>query len=531
MTEVLLARANVITMDPARPSAEAVLIRDSRIRYVGTTREASAQVGAQPRRIDLAGRTILPGFNDNHIHTVIGGDHFEATGLADLSAGEIVAKLREDNREPSRGGLITGYGWDYPACPNPHRRILDEVFPDNPVIVFQFGGHGAWANSRALSEMAIDRDTPDPPLGTILRDEQGEPTGILREMGSHPYMRKWFMDMHTNPATVRRNIDRMTGEFHRLGITSVQDNTWFLAVFRDLLRRRNAGALTTRFNAWIQGEVPWRRRVAQWLIELSRFDDTWVRRGPYKYFLDGTFSTRSAWLTEAYADEPGNFGKGQDAAAIKKDFLEHRVRRKQTVACHAIGDRAVKEFLDAVEELRARCPWVVDLRLRLEHAQLIREEDVPRLRRLGVLVSAQPHAMGTPEKDAELLGDRRAERVYPYRWLLDEGVHLSFGSDFPGELTLDPLHAIALTASRPGPQRITVAEALHCYTGGSAYAEAAENDKGSLTAGKLADLVVLSGDPLTTPAAALGDIRVEATMVGGRVVHGNLFRDAPSSPD
>jgi hypothetical protein len=176
-------------------------------------------------------------------------------------------------------------------------------------------------------------------------------------------------------------------------------------------------------------------------------------------------------------------------------------------------------LVNTIEGYAQRYRHAAELRLRIEHAQLIDPEDIPRLGRLGILVAAQPSALGTPEKDVELLGAQRASRAYPYRSLLDAGVHLSFGSDMPGEASFDPLLGIHYTVNRPGPERIGAAEALRAYTLGSAYAEFQESQKGSITAGKLADLAVLSGDPLSVHPAAIKDIQVEMTILGGRIIY------------
>ena len=294
----------------------------------------------------------------------------------------------------------------------------------------------------------------------------------------------------------------------------MQDNTWYAPVVGVLHRLHRAGELTCRFSCWFRGEP----RLGALKMELRRFDPDWVARGPVKFFLDGTFSTRSAWMTQPYADESEHSGKGKDAARIVK-LIAPWVRRRRQVAAHAIGDRAVKEFVDAVEILQRRYPWTRELRLRLEHAQVIRPDDIRRLKELGILISAQPHALGDPVKDQRLLGSERALRAYPHRSLLDAGVALSFGSDFPGEPTVDPLLAISYVAARPGPERITAEEALACYTRGSAYAEYRENEKGTITAGKLADLTILSADPTSVAPERIREIRTEMTMVGGEVVY------------
>ena len=519
MPQLLLINGNIITMDAGRRRARALLAEDERIVAVGDAEEVSALAGPQAEHIDLAGRTAVPGFNDNHLHAVSGGHHFTRPLLYGMDAQSIIAHLRERFAAAEPGELISGFGWDYETCPEPHRRILDEAFPHAPVLLHQFSGHAVWANSEALRRMRVDRHTPDPPHGRILRDADGEPTGVLREMRDNAWLKRQNNRRYAHRPTIRAHLLRSLEEYRRLGITSVQDNTWFARVLGGLSDLEREGRLTCRFSYWFRGENP----LQTHLMMMRRLDDPWLRPGPFKYFLDGTFSTRTAWLTEPYADESDHNGLGKSREQIMR-LLEPHVRpadprRRRRVACHAIGDRAVQEFLDAVEELAGRFPWITTMRLRLEHAQLIRDADIRRLARLGVLISAQPHALGTPEKDARLLGARRAERAYPYRSLLDAGVALSFGSDFPGEPSLDPMLGIHYAVNRTGPQRISAEEALRCYTVGSAHAEMQEQLKGSLAPGMLADVAVLSADPTAARPETLRDIKVELTIAGGRVVY------------
>jgi len=234
--------------------------------------------------------------------------------------------------------------------------------------------------------------------------------------------------------------------------------------------------------------------------------------------LDGTFSTKTAWLHYPYEGEPDNTGSPTGTRAYYHRLVLEAARKRRQTAFHAIGDRAVSTLLDAVEDVAQIHPDVTSLRLRLEHAQLVRKADMPRLRRLGVLIAAQPHAMWNPEKDRALLGDERFALAYPYRSLLDAGVRLSFGSDVPGEDTVEPLYGIHLAVNRSGPEAITPEEALRCYTIESAYAEGQEKKKGTLAPGKYADFVVLSKDPLTAPQHALKEITVLETVVAGKTV-------------
>ena len=515
MDELLLYNGRIHTIDDEQPSAEAVLIRGERIDFVGVQAEARRRASGVARLIDLQGRTLIPGFNDNHIHLIAMGDTLGRPNLRGMDDAGIVDFLKEEFRDARPGETLYAWGWDYPSCPDPHRRVLDQAFPDNPVVLIQFSGHGIWVNSRVLKKYRISHRTPDPPGGEILRDQQGYPTGILRESAAIPIHRARFLKMHMNAALQRRMLDRALGELARVGITSVQDNTWFPSTVRLLNRYRRRGRLTVRVSCWFYGMMP---AVAA-LMSLKRFDDLWVRRGPWKYLLDGTFSTRTAWLLEAYAGEPGNYGIADGVAELADRAVGLSLRRRRQAVFHAIGDRTVRELVNTIEGYSRRYNNAAQLRFRIEHAQLIDPEDIPKLRDLGILVSAQPSALATPEKDVDLLGSQRAARAYPYRSLLDAGVHLSFGSDIPGEASFDPLLGMHYTVNRSGAQRISPAEALRAYTLGSAYAEFQESEKGSITAGKLADLAVLSTDPLSVPQESIKDVGVQMTILGGRIVY------------
>jgi hypothetical protein len=508
-------------MDPAKPRAEALLFEGEKIQWVGTDKEAlsGAVPGAEPaRRIDLDGNTIIPGFNDNHLHAFILGDHRLMPDLGGLDSREIVDLVSREFRDVAPGELVLGYGWDYPSCPDPRRDVLDRAFPDNPVILVQFSGHGIWVNTRTLERMGIpvtSRETD--PSGVVARDTEGRATGIIRETKNNPLLMNHFKRILKNPSLAGERIERALEEFREHGITSFQDNTWFFPVLRGYRRLKRKGRLTGRVSCWYYGNDPKRSRC----MGVPLYDGKWISRGLWKYILDGSFSTGTAWLTEPYAHDPDTCGTGTPARDIEI-FLDFVIRRKRQGAFHAIGDRQITEFLDAVERIIEKAggtEGVEDLRLRLEHAQLIRKEDISRIREFGILVAAQPSALISPEKDRDLLGEDRARRAYPYRSLLDAGVRLSFGSDIPGERILDPLHMIHMTVNREGEEAITPEEALRCYTVESAYAQFEEDRKGMVRPGMFADLAVLSDNPLEVPKERIKDIRVEMTIVGGRVVH------------
>lgn len=515
MGDILLFNGTIHTVDSDMPEAEAVILEDGRISFVGTEAEAEVRSSGSAQRIDLQGRTLIPGFNDNHIHLIAMGDTLSRPNLRGMNATEIINFLKEVYKQVTPGETLYAWGWDYPSCPDPHRDILDKAFPENPVVLIQFSGHGIWVNSRVLQKYRVGPKTPDPEGGKILRDERGDPTGILRDNAALPVHRARFLKMHSNRILQSEMLDRTLAELRKVGITSVQDNTWFSGTVGLLRRYRRQGRLTARVSCWFYGMMP---SVAS-VMRLKRFDDSFVARGLWKYLLDGTFSTRTAWLLQPYAGEPENYGIDTGVLEKMERFLELSIRRRRQAAFHAIGDRTIHELVKAVQRLSLSHSGVEDLRLRIEHAQLIALEDIQRFRDLGILVSAQPSALATPGKDIDLLGEERACRAYPYRSILDAGVHLSFGSDMPGEATFDPLLSIHYTVNRSGPERIDPGEALEAYTLGSAYAEFKEREKGSITAGKLADLAILSQDLLSIEPAKIKDTEVEMTIVGGRIVY------------
>lgn len=522
---LLLHNGTVVTMDPGNPRAEAILIKGDRIEYAGSRHEAFSKAGGdsnpEVEYINLEGRTVVPGFNDNHVHALILGDHRSVPSLAGLDADEIVYKVKKHYPSPDPGELILAYEWDYPACPRPHRKILDAAFPDNPAVLVQFSGHGVWVNTKTLEAMGISESVPadsaprtGSPEDPVVRDDDGNPTGIIRDSSGNPLLMEHFRKVHRNPSLARERLETALKEFRENGITSFQDNTWFFPALLGYRRFERKGRLTSRVSCWLFGNNPKRSRF----MGLPLYGGNRLTRGPWKFILDGSFSTHTGWLCEPYANDPGTYGRGIPAAEIE-GYLEFLVKKNRQGAFHAIGDRSVKEFLDAAEKAGRKYPGLPDLRLRIEHGQLIRKEDIVRLKDLNILIAAQPSALATPEKDRILLGEARAGKAYPYRSLLDAGVRLSFGSDVPGERFLDPLFLMHLAVNREGEEAITAEEALRCYTVESAYAQFEENRKGMVKKGMLADLTVLSDNPLEVPRKGIKDIETEMTIVGGEAVY------------
>ncbi|MCP5070353.1 MAG: amidohydrolase [bacterium] len=523
--DLVLTGARVITLDPSRPSASAVWISGGIIRAVGSQQEIDAAAPQSARHIDLRGQTVVPGFNDNHTHAFGTGRLFQQPVLHRKTCEEIERIIAAEVPHHAPGELIEGAHWDYPTCPNPHREMLDRAAPDNPVALVQFSGHASWVNSRMLEQMGIDSSTQDPVGGQIVRDAKGVPTGVLRDTAMQAGSSGLAFEL-LSPSRHRHNLGVALDLFRRSGITSVQDNTWQPISVWHLSRLQQEGLLTARFSNWPMGEVGLARR----LMGLASYDGEWLSLGPAKYFGDGAFSTRTAWLLgESYADEESNLGAPRHSDTEMKTIVRDAAADARQVAIHAIGDGAVRQIIEATEAAREDYPDVARLRIRLEHVQLVAEGDIARMRDLGLVANLHPFALSTPNKDIKLLGKERASRAYPYKTLLDAGIPISCGSDVPAEVDYSPLLGMYYLVTRmnidgdEGPhnphERFTPLEALRCYTLGSAYAEFKEDAKGSISAGKWADLAVLTEDPTAIAAARIKDIEVTMTIVAGKVVY------------
>lgn len=529
--DLLFFNGKIITVDNTNPHVEAVLVSGGRITVVGTHDEALAKASPLTKKINLKGKTLIPGFNDNHTHTFFAGTYYESLVLWGKSCTEITKIIEQEAAKKKPGTVIRGQTWDYDTCPAPHKSMLDRAAPHNPVYLIQYSGHAAWVNSRTLGKMGIDNKTPDPAGGQIVRDKNGEPTGILRDtaMDTTGY-RSYILDLFS--ATRHREIiDRTLALYRKAGITTAQDNTWEPLTVRLLQEFRQEGILTCRFTCWPRGDSF--LELLFGLLAPFHEGDTFIRKGPAKYFTDGAFSTRTGWLSKPYADEPGNHGSPRYSKKDIDEIVMEAARERRQIAIHAIGDMAVHQTLNAIEQAQKRYSWTRKLRFRLEHVQLVMESDIPRMKRLGVVACVQPFALCNPEKDITLLGKKMAAQAYPYYSMFKAGVPLSFGSDIPAEVDYRPLLAIYYAVTRKnktgtrGPlnpkERFTPAEALSCYTMGSAYAEFMEDKKGSITVGKYADLVVLSGDLTTVPRQQIKDLEVLMTVVDGKIV----FEKAP----
>ena len=533
--DLVVSGAVVRTLDTARPLAEAVAIADERILAVGDEAELRGLVGPRTQVVDAAGGAVLPGFQDAHNHACFAGRYRLHCDLHDLSTREeylaaVAAYARANPETP----WIFGGGWQLPAFPGgtPRKEDLDAVVPDRPVYLMNCDLHGAWVNSRALELAGVDARTPDPPGGRIERDPStGEPTGSLHE---------WARDLVSRllPPTASETwedaIQIAQRHLHSLGITAWMD-AWVepevLAAYRTLAER---GDLTGRVVAaqW------WDRtqgldQVDAMVERRSSAEIGRLRADRVKIMQDGVPENFSAALVEPYLATPVD-GRGfsyNEPAALGA-AVERLDAEGFTVHVHAIGDRAIREALDAFEQARA-ANGPRDARHQITHLQLLDLRDVPRLRDLDVVAVVQPYWASADEQMRELtipfIGPERAAHQYAFRSLLDGGVRLASASDWAIS-TADPLKAIEVAARRVDPserdaepflpeERIGLEEALAAATLGSAYALGHEDRTGSIEPGKLADLVVLDRDPLDPELAGPADARVTMTIVGGEVVH------------
>jgi predicted amidohydrolase YtcJ len=524
--------ARVWTGDPVRPWAEAVGVAGERIAAVGSDAEVRARVGPRTRVIDARGRLVVPGFVDAHTHFVSGGFGLLGVRLRDADTpDEFVRRLAEHARRLPPGRWITGGEWDHerwPGAPLPRRDWIDSVTPDHPVFVTRLDGHMGLANTRALREAGIARGTPAPPGGVIVRDPAtGEPTGILKDAA---------MALVTSriPAPSDDEMDEALEAALRhaaaLGVTTIHD----MGAWRDLeayRRFRARDALTVRVHLYTP--LPEWQRLAEEVARAGR-GDAWLRIGGVKGFVDGSLGSSTAYFREPYADDPSNRGVRLHPVDSLRAWIFDADRAGLQLAVHAIGDEANRILLDLYEALVAeRGPR--DRRLRVEHAQHLLPEDIPRFAALGVIPSMQPyHAIDDGRWAERKIGPARARTTYAFRSLLDAGARLAFGSDW-NVAPLDPLQGIyaavtrrTLDGAHPDgwvpEQKIGVEDALRAYTGNGAYAVFREGELGTIAPGKLADLVVLDRDLFAVGPAEIRDARADLTVVGGRIVY---EREAP----
>jgi predicted amidohydrolase YtcJ len=527
--DLMITNAKIWTVDRAQPRAEAVAIFRDRIIAVGGNSAIEAWRGPETRVVDAGGHLLLPGFNDAHVHFVSAGIELDSVQLNDATSKEEFARrIAERARMTRKGEWILGGDWDEtkwdpPVLPT--KELIDSLTPDTPVFLSRYDGHMVLANSLALRLAGITAKTADPPGGVIVRDAQGNPTGALKDAA---------MDLASKavPPLSREQrsqaVRRALAHAASLGVTSVQHmNPDYadIAVYNEMLER---GELTTRIYAapliaGVDDQVKIGIRHA--------FGGPYLRIGAVKAYADGSLGSRTAYFYEPYLDQPGTRGllaDGMHPISLMRDRMLKADAAGLQLCTHAIGDEAISMILDLYSDV-VKSGGERDRRMRIEHAQHMADKDFDRFRELQVIASVQPYQAIDDGRFAEpRIGHDRASRTYAFRTFLEHGVRLAFGTDWD-IAPLNPmltLYAAVTRATLDGKnpngwfpeQKLTITEAIEAYTMGSAFAEFQENEKGSITPGKLADMVLLSQDILSIAPEKIRDTIVLKTFVGGKLV-------------
>ena len=517
---------------PAR--AQAIAVSAGKVGSVGSNDDVLKLKQKQTQIVDLGGHFVMPGFNDAHAHLASGGFSQLSVDLRsarNLQSMQHLIGLRVNQSAP--GEWIQGSGWDHTLWPGqalPARQDIDVMTNGHPAIFVRVDGHIAIANTEALKVAGITAATPAPAGGKIDHDANGEPTGILREGAQALVMSKI---PPPTPQQRRRAAEIALGEAAKWGITSAQDNSdWqdFL-VYEEIERE---GKLTLRISEWLHFkdslDVLQKRRAHHSL------DDPMLHTAMLKGFMDGSLGSRTAALLAPYTDDPGNSGLPQYDQAKLNKLATERVAAGFQLGFHAIGDRASQMALDAFAAAAsgpqahaapgAKSPR--DFRFRIEHDQAVAPDQFAQYKRLGVVASVQPsHLLTDMNWAVDRIGPQRAKTSYPWKQFLDNGIPLAFGTDYPVE-PINPFRGIYAAVTRKNEagtkeyypeQKLTIQQALAAYTTGSAYAQFAESEKGTLAPGMLADFVVLDRDLTKAAPPEILKTKVLRTVVGGKTVY------------
>jgi len=527
--DLIVANARIYTADAVRPLVQALAVRDGRILFAGSRRGAEALAGPRTERLDLGGRTVIPGMVDAHAHLVGLGQALRTVNLVGTKSYDaVIARVVERAKTARPGEWIRGRGWDQNDWPDkgfPTHEALSRAVPGHPVYLTRVDGHAALVNARALELAGVTAPTPDPEGGRFLRDSAGRPTGVLID-------RAQGIVGAVMPSASREELREATlaaiAEASRWGLTGIHDagvGPEAIAVYEELAR---AGRYSLRNYVMIRADDE----------TLERFFRRGPQRGLYggrlwiraiKISADGALGSRGAALLEPYSDDPGNTGL---VTTPPERIRRVAVRALQTgfqLNVHAIGDRANRLVLDAFEAALAAVP-VTDHRFRVEHAQVVDERDLPRFARLDVIPSMQgSHQTSDMYWATDRLGESRVRGAYAWRSLLNTGVVTPNGSDFPVEAVNPLISFHAFVTRQDGDnypaggwypaQRTTREEALLSMTLWPAYAAFMEGESGSLSAGKFADFVVLDRDIMTCAAEDILKSSVVLTVLGGRAVY------------
>jgi predicted amidohydrolase YtcJ len=541
VADTMVIHGKVYTVSAFKPWAEAVAVRDGRIAAAGTDYEIEKLRGPGTRVIDAAGRLVLPGFVDCHIHFLDGSLSLGRVNLEGAKdAADIQQRLREYAEKHPGTDWVLGRGWDYAmfgAAALPDKKYLDGIFPDRPVFLEGYDGHTYWANSKALAMAGITKDTPNPPNGIIVRDPQtGEATGALKERAAELVRKAVPKPTRGEKIAALRAGIAWANENGLTRVHSAGGDFEELALYDEI---RQHGDLNLRFYIARFQDPPGLREedLAESKMAREKYHDEWIDTNAVKFMVDGVIESHTAALLDPYTDDPSTKGRLFWDPERYKSAVAELDRLGFQIFTHAIGDYGVRTALDAYDNAE-RVNHTRDRRPRVEHIETVSPGDIPRFGKLGVIASMQPlHSY--PNEDtlnvwARNTGPDRASRAWVWKSILDSGGHICFGSDWP-VVTLNPWEGVQTAVTRQTKegtpeggfvpsQRLTVAQAVEAYTLGAAFAGRREKTEGSLETGKAADLIIVSQNIFTADPHQIGQTKVVLTMVGGRVVYQSLAK-------
>ena len=527
--DLIVTNARIYTADDARPRVEALAVRGGRIAFIGSAREAEALRGPATRVVDAGGETVIPGMVDAHAHFAGLAETLRSVDLTGTrSQAEAVARVVARATTLPPGTWIQGRGWDQNAWGDtrfPTHDPLSAAVPGHPVYLTRVDGHAAWVNAAAMQRAGLTRAARDPDGGRILRDAAGAPTGVLIDRAQGLVTR---VIPEPTRAETRQGLTDAMAVMHRWGLTGMHDAGASRALIELYDEMAGAGALPLRLYVMIGDDsAALAHYFAKGPVAGAHDGHLWVRA--VKLYADGAMGSRGAALLEPYSDDPNNMGLLLSAPAHIRDVAARGLAAGFQVNTHAIGDRGNRVVLDAYEQALAARP-TANHRFRVEHAQVLHSDDLPRFAQLGVIPSMQAsHQTSDMYWVGKRLGPTRTLGAYAWRSLLESGVVIPNGSDFPVE-AVNPLisfhAAIARQDARDWPaggwlpeQRMTREEALKSMTLWPAYAGFQEEELGSLSVGKRADFVILDRDIMRVPAELVLGTRVRSTWLGGREVY------------
>jgi predicted amidohydrolase YtcJ len=510
---------------PIHGPVQAIAVTSGKIAAIGSNDEIQKLKGPKTQIIDLGGHFVMPGFNDAHVHLGSGGfEKLNVNLIGCKSLAEMKERIAARAKTAAPDEWVVGRGWDHTLWAvqiTPTRTDIDSVTGDHPAIFGRVDGHIAIANSAALKAAGITAQTPDPHGGKIDRDDKGEPTGILREtaMGA-------VFDKIPPPSAAqrRRAAELALADAASHGITSAQDNSdWEDFLTYEQLEKE--GKLTLRIAEWLPFDAPVNELKEKRAHHAA--GDPMLHTTMLKGFMDGSLGSRTAAMLAPYDDDPKNAGIPRYEQGPLDQKAAERSQAGFQLGFHAIGDRGARMALDAFAYAMKKSVNR-DFRFRIEHDQVIAEEDFLKFEGLHVIASVQPNHLLTDMNWAEShIGTARAKHSYPWREFLNYGIVLAFGTDYPVE-PITPFRGVYAAITRKNEagikdyfpeQKLTIHEAIAAYTSGAAYAEFAEKEKGDLTPGMLADLVVLDRDITKVEPAEILKTRVLRTVVGGKTVY------------